>query len=64
MKNITAPIEEMIRGLSDTHDNIEKMRKKITQQGDEVNLKIDQHYDRASGPKADGTERKTETTST
>ena len=36
----------MIRGLSDTHDNIEKMRNKIRQQGDEVNKKIDQHYDR------------------
>ena len=45
LKKITAPVEEMIRGLSDTHDNIEKMRKKIRQQGDEVNKKIDQHYD-------------------
>ena len=35
----------MIRGLFDTHDNIEKMKKKIRQQGDEVNKKIDQHYD-------------------
>ena len=41
----TAPVEEMIRGLSDTHNDIEKMRKKIRQQGDEVNKKIDQHYD-------------------
>ena len=45
LKNITAPVEEMIRGLSDTHNNIDKMRKKIRQQGDEVNKKIDQHYD-------------------
>ena len=45
LKKITAPIEEMIRGLSDTHDNIEKMRKRIRLQGDEVNKKIDQHYD-------------------
>ena len=45
LKKITAPVEEMIRGLSNTHDNIEKMRKKIRQQGDEVNVKIDQHYD-------------------
>ena len=44
LKKITVPVEEMIRGLSDTHDNIENMRKKITQQGDEVNKKIDQHY--------------------
>ena len=45
MKKITAPIEKLISGLSITHDNIEKMRKKIRQQGDEVNKKIDQHYD-------------------
>ena len=45
LKKITAPVEEMIRVLSDTHDDIEKMRKKIRQQGDEVNKKIDQHYD-------------------
>ena len=45
LKKITAPVEEMIRGLSDTHDNIEKMRKKITEQGDEMNKEIDQHYD-------------------
>ena len=46
LKKITAPVEEMIRGLSDTHDNIEKMRKMIRQQGDKVNKKIDQHFDR------------------
>ena len=44
LKKITAPVEEMIRGLSDTHDNIEKMKKKIRQQGDEVNEKINQCY--------------------
>ena len=46
LKKATAPVEEMIRGLSTTHDNIEKMGKKIKQQGDEVNKKIDQHYNR------------------
>ena len=45
LKKVTAPVEEMIRGLSHTHDDIEKMRKKIRQQGDEVKEKIDQHYD-------------------
>ena len=45
LKKTTAPVEEMIRGLSDTHDDIEKMRNKIRQQGDEVNKKIDGHYD-------------------
>ena len=46
LKKVTVPVEEMIRGLSTTHDNIEKMGKKIKQQGDEVNKKIDQHYNR------------------
>ena len=45
LKKITAPVEEKIRGRSDTHDNIEKMGKKIRQQGDEVIKNIDQHYD-------------------
>ena len=46
LKKITATVEEMIRGLSETHDNIEKMRIQILQQVDDVNKKIDQHYDR------------------
>ena len=46
LKKVTAPVQQMIRGLSHTHDNIEKMKKKIRQQGDEVNGKIDQHYNR------------------
>ena len=46
LKKITAYIEEMIRSLFCTHDNIENIRKKIRQQGDEVSMKIDQHYDR------------------
>ena len=46
LKKVTAPVQQIIKGLSDTHDIIEKMRKKIRQQGDEVNGKIDQHYDR------------------
>jgi len=46
LKKITAPVGEMIRALSATHDNIDKMRKKIRQQGDEVNKEIDQYYDR------------------
>jgi len=48
LKKITAPIEEMIKGLSDTHENIEKIREKIRQQGDEVNIKIDHNYDRVA----------------
>ena len=45
LKEVTAPVDEMIRDLSEAHDNIDKMRKKIRQQGDEVDKKIDQHYD-------------------
>ena len=45
LKKVTAPVDEMITGLSNTHDDIEKTRKMIRQQGDEVNKKIDQHYD-------------------
>ena len=45
LKEVTAPVDEMIRDLSKAHDNIDKMGKKIRRQGDEVDKKIDQHYD-------------------
>ena len=45
IKLVTAPVDEMIRNLSEAHDNIDKMKKKIRQQGDEVDKKIDQYYD-------------------
>ena len=44
LKDVTASVDEMIRDLSEAHDNIDKMKKKIRQQGDEVDKKIDQHY--------------------
>ena len=44
LKKITAPVEEMMKGLSETHDNIEKQRKKIVQQVNEVKCEIDQHF--------------------
>ena len=44
LKDVTAPVDEMIRDLSEAHDNIDKMKKKIRRQGDEVDKKIDQHY--------------------
>ena len=44
LKDVTAPVDEMIRDLSEAHDNIDKMKKKIRQQSDEVDKKIDQHY--------------------
>ena len=46
LKNVTAPVDGMIRDLSEAHDNIDKMKKKIRQQGDEVDKKIDQYYDK------------------
>ena len=45
LKEVTAPVDEMIRDLSEARDNIDKMGKKIRRQGDEVDKKIDQHYD-------------------
>ena len=45
LQKITAPVEEMIRGLSEAHNNIDKMKMKVRQQGDEVNKQIDHKYD-------------------
>ena len=45
LKEVTAPVDGMIRDLSEAHDNIDKMGKKIRGQGDVVDKKIDQHYD-------------------
>ena len=45
LKDVTAPVDGMIRDLSEAHDNIDKMKKKIRQQGDELYKKIDQYYD-------------------
>ena len=47
LETITVPVEKMIKDLSNTHDNIEKTGSEIKQQGDEVNQKINQHYDSA-----------------
>ena len=44
LKDVTAPVDEMIRDLYEAYDNIDKMKKKIRRQGDEVDKKIDQHY--------------------
>ena len=47
LKKICASFDRMITCLSDTRDNnIEKMRKKIKQQGDDISRKVDRHYDR------------------
>ena len=44
LKDVTAPVDKMIRDLSEAYDNIDKMKKKIRQRSDEVDKKIDQHY--------------------
>ena len=44
LKEITASVEEMIIGLAEVHDNIDKMRKSIRQRGNEVDKEIDQYY--------------------
>jgi len=46
LKKATASIEEMVHDLTITRDKINKMRKEIKLQGEEVNKRIDQHYDR------------------
>ena len=45
LKKITAPIHKMIKGLTEAHDNTDKMRKDFRQHGNEVDKKIDQYYD-------------------
>ena len=45
-KKISASIEEIMQGLSYTRNTIDKVKKTVRQQGDEVNKKIDQYYDK------------------
>jgi len=44
LKEVTAPMEEMIKVLSRIEDKIDKTMKKIRKQGEEVNMEIDKHY--------------------
>ena len=44
LKKITDPVEGMIKNLSEAHNSIEKMKKKIRRRGEEVDKKIDQYY--------------------
>ena len=46
LNEIIAPVDKMIRDLSEAHDNIDKMMKKVRQQGDEVDRNIDEHYNK------------------
>ena len=44
LSKVTAPVDQMIRNLSEAHENIDKMKKEVRRQGEEVDKKIDQHY--------------------
>ncbi|XP_065904911.1 E3 ubiquitin-protein ligase TRIM71-like [Dysidea avara] len=46
LKEITAPVDEMIKGLAETHLNITDRKEKIRKHGEDMNKEIDQHYDR------------------
>ena len=45
LEEIACQVEEILRSLCITHDQIEMAKKKILKQGDNVNMKIDQLYD-------------------
>ncbi|XP_065908094.1 E3 ubiquitin-protein ligase TRIM71-like [Dysidea avara] len=45
LSEVTAPVEDIIRGLSEARNNIDIMKNKLKEQGDEVNRTIDQYYD-------------------
>ena len=45
LKKITDPVTGMITNLSEAHENIDKMKKKIRRRSEEVDKKIDQYYD-------------------
>ena len=45
LKKITDPIEGMIKNLSEAHDNMQMMKRKIRKQGEEINEVIDKYYD-------------------
>ena len=46
LKDITAPVEGIVKGLSEAHDKITDMGDKIRQQAGEIDKKIDEHYDK------------------
>ncbi|XP_065890390.1 tripartite motif-containing protein 2-like [Dysidea avara] len=46
LKDITGPVEGIIKDLSEAHDKITDMGDKIRQQAGEVDKKIDEHYDK------------------
>ena len=46
LKTATAPLNEIIKDLSEAHDCVDKIRDSIREQGEEVNEKIDHHFDK------------------
>jgi len=45
LSEITAPVEDILRSLTETHDNIDTLKNELKKQGNEVNRTIDQYYD-------------------
>jgi len=45
LTKITTSFKGMIQGLSDAHNNIDNMIKKIRKQDDKVNKQIEEHCD-------------------
>jgi len=45
MKKIIAPVQGMAKNLSKAHDNVDSLKKRIQEQGEEINAKIDQSYE-------------------
>ena len=44
LKEVTAPLDKMIKDISEAQDNVENVKRSISEQGEEVEKKIDQHY--------------------
>lgn len=46
MKRIAAPLEGMAENLSKAHGNVDSLKKRVQEQGKEIDTKIDEHYDK------------------
>ena len=46
MKQISAPLEVVAENLVKAHDNVDNLKSRTQEQGEEINAKIDQHFDK------------------
>ena len=46
MKKMAAPLEGMAENLSKAHDSVGSLKKRVQEQGKEIDTKIDEHYDK------------------